>query len=93
MPAPLSKVAPERQAVQPVAVPSLHSSHEESHATQALFASAYFPLGHADTHEPASKNGVPEAGQLTQSVLPGPPHVSHVESQARQAATDPTAPE
>jgi hypothetical protein len=89
----LSKAPPVRQFVQPVAVPSLHSEHRELQTTQALFALAYFPLGHTDTHVPASKNGVPAAGQLTQSVLPGPPHALHVESQARQAATNPMAPE
>jgi len=54
VPATLSKVAPAKQAVQPLAVPSLQSPHEESQALQKLSASAYLPLGGAETHVPSS---------------------------------------
>jgi len=54
VPAALSRVAPMRQAVQPVLVLLLHSEHEVSHAWQIRLLSAYLPLGQASTQVPAS---------------------------------------
>jgi len=54
VPASLSKVAPSKQAVHPLAVPSEHSSHEISHGWQMLSASEYLPLGQVATQVPSS---------------------------------------
>ena len=88
---PGSNTPPARQDVQ-VAL-ALHSAQLESQEKHSGFAPAYFPLGQAATHVPASKRGVPVKGQLVHSVLPEPLHSRHEESQAIQVATVPTRPE
>ena len=93
VPAAESNAAPPKQAVQPVAVASEHSPHEASHSWHSELESANFRLGHAVTHAPLSKNGVPVAGQLRQSALPAPLHERQLASQAMQVAMEPSVPE
>ena len=84
-----SSVPPEWQDVQLAAVPLVHSAQLESQLVHTFDPSAKVPNGHAATHAPPSKYGVPEAGQLRQAVLPGPLHSLQVAAQAVQTARPP----
>ena len=69
---------PSKQAVQPVAVPSVQEEQERSHDAHVPPAAAYLPLGHVATHAPPSKYGVlPVAEQEVQAVDPAAEHSSH----------------
>ena len=69
---------PTGHEVQLAAPAALQVSHDASQLTHVELAeSRYLPLGHDATHEPPSRYGVPDEGQLRQAVLPAASHVSH----------------
>lgn len=72
--------------MQPVAVASLHSAHVASQASHAAPTPA-LPLGHAETHAPSSKKGVPASGHAVHAVAPVPEHSAHDTWQVAHVAT------
>ena len=89
VPAEESKLAPATHEVHPVAVPSVHVAHEESHAVQVLL-SLNLPVGQASTHLPSSSSGVPLEGQVRHAELCAPEQVEHELWQLEHVACDPT---
>lgn len=90
MPKFASNVAPGKQEVQAVAVPSAQVAHEASHDAHVLFASAHLPSGQFIRQEPASEYLVPLDGQVRHDELVDPEHVSQEPWHEEQLACGPT---
>ena len=75
VPSTASNETPGAHAVQPVAVPSVHSAQDMSHAVQLPLV-AKVAAGHSARQRPSLTNGVLALGHVRQAVLEAPAHVS-----------------